>query len=316
MKIINRYLIKSEGDLLFCRMEIRNFLKKHKKEYVENFVFAIMELGSNILKYAKEGEIWLLGIENEYILAALDRGEGIEDINWALKEGNSSSKTLGIGLSSLNKIEGFEISILSLSNSDFKGTAVIFRPKVSFDYLYMMRNYLDLPHGGDFFYKKGKFFIIGDVNGHGKKAERSAKKIIEFFKKRAISCIVIDELFNKLNEFIKKNDLRGVVLSVIEKTKYISICGVGNIKIFVKHLNDIEFFSQKEGIIGECFSGSSKFVFELDKNSIGVFTDGIEEALVREVFLKSDDVLLNVVAVMYFSKIRDDKTMLIFKEEK
>ena len=317
MKIINRFQIKKEGDLLYSKLEIRNFLKHHKPEYAENFVFAVMELGTNILKHAKEGEIWLLGEENEYMIAALDKGEGIKDLNWALKEGNSTSNTLGIGLSSLQKIEGFCISILSLKDKIYKGTAVLFRPKkLKSSYVILQRNFMDLQYGGDFFYKKGKFFIIGDVNGHGIKARKSAERIIEFFKSRAISCVVIDDIFNDLHGFIKNNDLRGVVLSIVEKTKFISVCGIGNIKIFVKRLKNVEIYSQNEGIVGEFFSSYTKYVFDVKNALIGAFTDGIEEKVVKEVFSLNDDIYLCAVSSVFFSNIQDDKTILIFKEEK
>ncbi len=317
MKIINKFKIKSDGDLLYCKIETRNFLKIHKPEYVENYVFALMELGTNILKYAGEGELWLIAEENEYMIAALDQGEGIEDINWALEEGNSSSGTLGIGLSSLNGMEKFILSVISLNEDDYNGTAVLFRPKnLKRDYVSIHRNYMDLKYGGDFLYKKGKFFIIGDVNGHGLKAQRSAEKIVRFFKEKVLSCVIVDDIFYELHEYIKAKSLRGVVLSIVEKTKYVNICGVGNLKILVKELGNVEIYSQKNGIVGEVFTGISEYSFELENRVICIFTDGIEDTLARKIFLKSDDVFLCAVSAVYFSKTVDDKTLLILKEGK
>jgi hypothetical protein len=312
MRIVSKYLIKSEGDLLFCKTDIKNFLKKHKPEYVESIIFAVMELGTNILKYPKEGEIWFLEEKNEYLIAALDKGEGISDVKWALQEGTSTSNTLGIGLYSLTKVIGFKLSLLSLPK---KGTVAVFRPQnLKSSTLYLIRNYMDLKYGGDFVYQKGKFYVIGDVNGHGLQAQKTAEVIKEFFEKNALSCVIMEDILFKLHNFIKENSLRGVVLSVVEKSKFVNICGVGNMKIFFKSLNDVRIFSQKEGIIGAHFSEISKFTFELKNACVGIFSDGIEQELVREIFLESDDIFLNVIASVFFGNIKDDKSILVFKE--
>ncbi len=310
MEIVNRFFIKSQGDLLFSKLEVKNVLAK-KNKFVEDYVFALMELGTNILKYPKEGEIWLLKEEDEFLLAALDRGKGIEDIKWALKEGNSSSKTLGVGLASLNKLGNFKLSIFSKKN---KGTVVLFKPKsLEKEVSFLIRSYMDMKYCGDFILKKGKFYILADVSGHGLKAKKTADKVIEFFKSQPLSCVILDDIFKKLHEFINQNDLRSVVLSIVEKSrKFLSICGVGNIKIMLKLTKELKILTQKSGVIGECYTNFSKYTFS-DYDVVAVFSDGIEEEVVRDVFLNCDDIHMCAIACVYFSDVLDDKSILIIR---
>ncbi len=92
---------------------------------------AISELARNIVTYAKSGEIRLKvlngsprqGIE----LVAYDRGPGIRDIQQALRDGFSTSGSLGLGLPGVKRLVD-EFEIVSAENSGTKVTARKWRP--------------------------------------------------------------------------------------------------------------------------------------------------------------------------------------------
>ena len=308
MKIITKYKINNKSDLVFARTDLKNFFKNKNFSFKDFFLLALMELGTNILKYAKNGEIWLLEINNSFGLAALDKANGIENIEWAKQKGASTGGSLGLGLYQLSQSEDFILDIFT-SNKNPNGTIVLLRPKEELKICSLIDNYLDLPYGGDFVFKKGKFIVIGDVSGHGKIANKTADKIKEFFLNQTFSCVLIDEIFQKLHNYLLQNSLRSVVLSVIEVTKSnISLCGVGNLNLFIKQKNT-EYLTFKEGIIGEVFSSSSKFNFK-EYSQIFITSDGINEKMMYNICNKTNSLYLTILAGIYFAGVDDDKTIL------
>ena len=69
---------------------------------------AISELARNIVLYAKEGVIIIgmtqKGARHGIIITAKDQGPGIADIKQAMKEGFSTSRSLGLGLPGVKRL--------------------------------------------------------------------------------------------------------------------------------------------------------------------------------------------------------------------
>ena len=76
---------------------------------------AISELARNIVSYAHKGEIKVKGIQNStrvgILVVASDDGPGIADIRQALRDGFSTSGSLGLGLPGVRRLmDEFEIT--------------------------------------------------------------------------------------------------------------------------------------------------------------------------------------------------------------
>ena len=76
---------------------------------------AISEVARNIVEYAKEGEISIAPIGNGAVrglqIVARDHGPGIKDVETAMRDGYSTSRSLGIGLPGARRLmDQFEIS--------------------------------------------------------------------------------------------------------------------------------------------------------------------------------------------------------------
>jgi serine/threonine-protein kinase RsbT len=76
---------------------------------------AISELARNIISYAGQGEILLEAIHGSKVtgmrIVARDDGPGIRDISQAMRDGFSTSGSLGIGLPGVRRLmDEFEIS--------------------------------------------------------------------------------------------------------------------------------------------------------------------------------------------------------------
>ena len=75
---------------------------------------AISELARNIVSYAIKGEVALKGIQGSnrvgILVIASDKGPGIPDIRQALRDGFSTSGSLGLGLPGVRRLmDEFEI---------------------------------------------------------------------------------------------------------------------------------------------------------------------------------------------------------------
>jgi serine/threonine-protein kinase RsbT len=76
---------------------------------------AISELARNIISYARKGEVFLQEVHGSKMtgmrIVATDMGPGIRDISQALRDGFSTSGSLGIGLPGVRRLmDEFEIA--------------------------------------------------------------------------------------------------------------------------------------------------------------------------------------------------------------
>ena len=121
--------IESDSDIVTARKkgrELANVLGFTSTE-LTLIATAISELARNIILYANNGEIILRVTEDTLRhgieVVARDEGPGIPDIQRALEEGFSTSRSLGLGLSGVKRLMD-EFDIVSAVG---KGTTVTVR---------------------------------------------------------------------------------------------------------------------------------------------------------------------------------------------
>ena len=98
---------------LYLKNNVKNETIKMECETI------ISEIIYNIQKYAPQGSIELFVDKNYLHIKAKDYGEGIQNLNDAIKDGYSTSHTLGLGLATIFRLSD-EIDIQT-SN---KGTLI------------------------------------------------------------------------------------------------------------------------------------------------------------------------------------------------
>ena len=85
---------------------------------------AISELARNIVSYAKTGEIALQVVRDSrrsgILIVASDKGPGIADLRLALRDGFSTSGSLGLGLPGVRRL----VDEFQISSSAGQGTVV------------------------------------------------------------------------------------------------------------------------------------------------------------------------------------------------
>jgi serine/threonine-protein kinase RsbT len=105
-----RVLIRTDADILSARQSARGLSATLGISSIDQTLLAtaISEIARNILTYARAGEILLSvrtdGVRRGVQVIARDEGPGIEDLELAMRDGYSSSGSLGLGLPGANRI--------------------------------------------------------------------------------------------------------------------------------------------------------------------------------------------------------------------
>ena len=112
-----RVRIQSSLDIVIARQEGRTMAATlgFSNTNLTIIATAISEVARNIVEYAKEGEITIAtvgnGVAKGLKIVARDQGPGIVDIDTAMRDGYSTSKSLGMGLPGAKRLmDQFEIS--------------------------------------------------------------------------------------------------------------------------------------------------------------------------------------------------------------
>jgi serine/threonine-protein kinase RsbT len=111
-----RVAIKSDQDIVLARQKGRAMAIELGFSSGEATLIAtsISELARNIISYAGEGQILLKAMQGKRTglsVTAADEGPGIPDIQQAMRDGFSTSGSLGIGLPGVRRLmDEFEIT--------------------------------------------------------------------------------------------------------------------------------------------------------------------------------------------------------------
>jgi len=101
---MNVYEISSEDDIVMARHVVRDLTKQMGFNLVDQtrLTTVTSELVRNILLYAGKGRMVTTEIRNGFDqgvkIEFIDFGPGIENIEWVMKDGNTTSGGLGNGL--------------------------------------------------------------------------------------------------------------------------------------------------------------------------------------------------------------------------
>ena len=112
-----RVAIRSDQDIVGARQKGRTIAAELGFSSADATLIAtaISELARNIVSYARRGEIKLRTIQNSVrqgiMVIASDQGPGILDVAQALRDGFSTSGSLGLGLPGVRRLmDEFEIA--------------------------------------------------------------------------------------------------------------------------------------------------------------------------------------------------------------
>ena len=222
----------------------------------------VAELGSNILKHGGGGEVLIMLTEHPVPaieIIGIDNGPGITDLNRMMKDGISTTKTLGQGLGAMQRLSDY-LQVYSVKGW---GTIVLTRfflkpqPVIPVKQVVEIRTILVPKPGekvcGDGFYigvdRTGIRLLVGDGLGHGPEANKAVNAAINSFR----YCMLqeLSEVIRQIHIDVKNTrGLVGTLASFNFKEQRWRVCGVGNIHTRMWTSTNAKTYLPYNGIIG------------------------------------------------------------------
>lgn len=119
--------VREEGDIVMVRQKVRKWSLEIACSVVDQtkVVTAASELARNLLIYGGGGHVLLellqKGMRRGLRLSFIDEGPGIPDLELALKDGYTSGKGMGLGLSGAKRL----VNEFEIHSEVGKGTRVV-----------------------------------------------------------------------------------------------------------------------------------------------------------------------------------------------
>jgi anti-sigma regulatory factor (Ser/Thr protein kinase) len=329
-----RYRIEDRSYVAFIKREIH--LKAVAAKFSEidtgKIDIIVSELTSNLIKHAGNGEllyrVTLAEEEPTFEILCVDKGPGIADTVSAIRDGMSTTKTLGQGLGAMSRLS----SLFQIFSTRNWGTVLYSRvgpeskhfqlgkPGVEVDIKVLCVPKLHEDVCGDGYkvvntpsYTK---ILFGDGLGHGVNAKEAMDTAENFF----FECEDYDpvEIIRQMHERVRRT--RGLVASVavIEKASMRwRICGVGN--ILTRLYTGIEYrnYMSYNGTIGLNIPKSMNATsIPLERNQhLMMCSDGITSrwTLTYPSIFKYDSTVVAGTIFKDFDRGNDDSSILIAK---
>jgi anti-sigma regulatory factor (Ser/Thr protein kinase) len=328
------------------RMEERSFVSYIKREIHQQVARAnfseteaaridiiVSELSSNIIKHAGSGELLFRvrdvdDATSAFEVVALDNGPGIADTARMLKDGVSTTHTLGHGLGSVNRLSdiaqlysqpGWGTIFYSLVKTKGKKDTPL--PICNPDVRALCVNKPREIVCGDGYRVKRQgsetIIFFGDGLGHGFKAKEAVDCAGDFF----FDCPETDpvEIIRLMHERIRKTrGLVGTVANCNTKTQEWRLCGVGNILTKIHIGIESKNYMPYNGTIGlNLPSTMNASVFPIENNQhLVMCSDGIQSRWDLNKYpsiLKYDNTILAAAIYKDFTRRNDDASVLIAK---
>jgi anti-sigma regulatory factor (Ser/Thr protein kinase) len=334
-KPFTSYQIEERSFVAFLKREIHTEVSKANfgEKTTGEIDIVVSEICSNIVKHGGGGEILYRTVrlsdeESAFEILGLDKGSGMSDPGRMMKDGVSTSRTLGHGLGAISRLS----TLFQLFSLPGWGT-VVYSRVTSDRSSYLKRGPLELETrglnvpkprekvSGDGFLEKRTDtqvrMFFGDGLGHGEHAKEATDRAKDFFFESNDDSAV--DIIKGMHEHVRKT--RGLVATVAildkERNEW-RVCGVGN--ILVRMYNGIEYrnVTPYNGTVGLNIATSMKdTVIGLEKNQhLIMCTDGIrtrwEIGKYPSIF-KYDSIILAACIYKDFTRGNDDASIFIAK---
>jgi anti-sigma regulatory factor (Ser/Thr protein kinase) len=323
-----RMVIREEIDVLCARKAGREMASASGFDNVKTteIEIAISELGLNIIKHkAVRGEIILTLVQDEgsltgFEITARDSGPGIRDPIAAMRDGESSTGTLGIGLSGVKRLmDEFNL------NSEF-GTGTVVKVRKWLDgglpssarFSVLSRPKFGETLSGDAYFIRhihnGIFFSVIDALGHGSEANKTVMTALDILG----NCFMddLDDIAATCHRGLKYT--RGVAIGMCrirQQERIVEHLSIGNVELRI-----YQGLEQRHTI---CFNGTLGMETERyhvtsypynAQTALVMFSDGISGKFqLSEFLLQKTPIEITSYISRNFSRDYDDATVLVLK---
>lgn len=106
--------VTTQTDVERARREVRALARSlgFAAPVAESVTLAVVELATNLVRYAQRGELLVTPVENGLQIESTDFGPGIADVDRAMEDGFSTGGGLGAGLGAVRRLMD-EITIVT-----------------------------------------------------------------------------------------------------------------------------------------------------------------------------------------------------------
>ena len=321
-------LIREEVDVLRARKAGRDLASASGFNDVKTteIEIAISELGLNIIKHrAVRGEIILTLVQDEgsltgFEIVARDHGPGIANTAAAMRDGESSAGTLGIGLSGVKRL----MDEFTLNSELGRGTVVKVRKwlengaSLSAQFSVLSRPKAGETLSGDAYFIRrthnGIFFSVIDALGHGSEANKTVVTALDILG----NCYMDDLADIAATCHRGLRHTRGVALGMCrirQPEGVIEHLSIGNVELRV-----YQGLKEQHTI---CFNGTLGMETEryhvssypyTTRTALVLFSDGISGKFkLSEFLLEKTPVEIASYVFRNYSREYDDATVLVLK---
>jgi anti-sigma regulatory factor (Ser/Thr protein kinase) len=332
-KSFTSYPIDDRSYVAFVKREIHhqalpgNFTKNR----IAEIDIVVAELTSNIIKHAGKGELLCRmtnvdGCPSTLELLGIDNGPGMHDVARMMRDGVSTSNTLGHGLGAIGRLTN-RFQVYSLPKWGTILYAVLTAAGVTEKKVkdVELRSLLvpkpkEIVSGDGFSMKRSGNILtlfFADGLGHGQHAHEAVQVAKAHFQ----TCPEVDpvEIIRSMHVQIKKTrGLVGTVAVLNLKEKRWRLCGVGNIITRLYGGMMFKHYMSYNGIIGMNIPNSMKeTIIEADRNQqLIMCSDGVRtrwDLTKYPSIFKYDSMLLAAALYKDFNRGNDDTSILIGK---
>ena len=327
-----RIIVKDQSYVGSARREAREFAQSMglQESPVERLSIVVSEIASNLAKHTSRGGEIILDDASEpdnksVRILSIDNGPGIADIDLAMLDGVSQSKTLGAGLGAIKRqSDRFEISsklgqgtVIAawICNSAPNGrTNKSGRERIGSVCIPHPKEKLCGDGVAFAFHDQLSSILIVDALGHGPEAHQASEIAIEAFHESPFESA--QEIVQRIHR--KMSGSRGAALAlaqIFHDRGKLSFVGVGNI---VSHI--LERYLERgctsiQGIVGSQLGTLKQFDYEWNnKSTLLMHSDGIKSS--ARIDCSSSKSLSILAAETYrdFSRANDDASVVVIKE--
>jgi anti-sigma regulatory factor (Ser/Thr protein kinase) len=331
-KFFKSYNVEDRSYVAFVKRQIHSELleSNFEKSRIGEIDIIVSELTSNLIKHAANGELFCR-IMNEkdssiFEVITIDEGPGMTDVHRMMKDGVSTTNTLGHGLGSIQRLSD-DFHIYSLPKwGTVSYTVVVSDTKKKSRQPVLEIKSLCVPKTSETFCGDGYTFttnqnhirvLFADGLGHGLHAQEAITRASDFFVKSDETDPV--EIIRGTHEHVRKT--RGMVATVAIldiKNKEWRICGVGNISTRIYGGLMFKHYLGHNGIIGLNIPNSlNASIIPAEKNQqLIMCSDGIRSRWDLSKYpsiLKHDPMLLAAALFKDFNRRTDDSSVLVGK---
>jgi len=291
----------------------------------------VAEMGSNLIKHAGGGEI-LAGLvkedqETALELISIDNGPGIAEPEKIMKDGASSTQTLGTGLGSIKRLSDvFELYtkkdwgtiILSRINVKESAKKKQGRNRIHYRALVVAKPGETVSGDGTYAINSGDGMtrlLVADGLGHGEEANRAVTRAIQAFA--GFESDSPAEILRHLHADIKKT--RGLVGTIVifdPFKKIWKLCGIGNISTRLSGYVESRSYIPYNGIVGHNIPNTlnDQELSQKDYQQIILCSDGIRSRWenARHPTIQKYDLVVQAAAIYKeFGRRTDDMSVVI-----